>query len=70
MSRGAFGANDGGVSNGLKNAVAQTAKERASSMAEAMKKEKKWIEISAGVETLAVLSQTFAFKDPGAVYGR
>ena len=70
MSRGAFGASDGGVSNGLKNAVAQTAKERASNMAETMKKEKKWIEISAGIETLAVLSQTFAFKDPGAVYGR
>ncbi len=70
MSHGAFGASDGGVSNGLKNAVAQTAKERASSMAETMKKEKKWIEINAGTETLAVLSQTFAFKDPGAVYGR
>ena len=70
MSHGAFGANDGGVSNGIKNAVAQTAKERASNMAETMKKEKKWIEIAAGTETLAVLSQTFAFKDPGAVYGR
>jgi hypothetical protein len=70
MSQGAFGASDGGVSNGLKNAVAQTAKERANSMAETMKKEKKWIEIDAGTDTLAVLSQSFAFKDPGAVYGR
>lgn len=70
MSQGAFGASQGGVSNGLKNAVAQTAKERASSMADAMKKEKKWIEVNAGTETLAVLSQSFVFKDPGAVYGR
>ena len=70
MSQGAFGASQGGVSNGLKNAVAQTAKERASNMAETMKKEKKWIELSAGTDTLAVLSQSFAFKDPGAVYGR
>ena len=70
MSQGAFGANDGGVSNGIKNAVAQTAKERAANMADAMKKEKKWIELTAGTQTLAVLSQSFAFKDPGAVYGR
>jgi hypothetical protein len=70
MSQGVFGSTDGGVSNGIKNAVAQTAKERASSIAETMKKEKKWIELSAGTETQAVLSQSFAFKDPGAVYGR
>jgi hypothetical protein len=70
MSQGAFGASEGGVSNGLKSAVAQTAKERASGMAETMKKEKKWIEINAGTDTLAVLSQSFAFKDPGAIYGR
>ena len=70
MSQGAFGASDGGVSNGLKNAVAQTAKERASSMAETMKKEKKWIELSAGTDTQAVLSQSLSFKDPGAIYGR
>ena len=70
MNQGAFGANNGGVSNGLKNAVAQTAKERANNMAEAIKKERKWIEIEAGTDTLAVLSQSFAFKDPGAVYGR
>ena len=70
MSQGAFGASDGGVSNGIKNAVAQTAKERASNMADAMKKEKKWIELTAGTETVALLSESFAFKDPGAVYGR
>ena len=70
MSQGAFGSSDGGVSNGLKNAVAQTAKERASSMAETMKKEKKWIELSAGTDTQAVLSQSLSFKDPGAIYGR
>lgn len=70
MAQGPFGSSNGGVSNGLENAVAQTAKERANNMADAMKKEKKWIELSAGTDTLAVLSQSFAFKDPGAVYGR
>ncbi len=70
MSQGPFGASQGGVSNGIKNAVGQTAQARANSMAEAMKKEKKWIEINAGTNTLAVLSASFAFKDPGAVYGR
>ena len=70
MQKGSFGASQGGSDNGLKNAVAETAKDRADAWAEDMKKEKKWIELQAGVELTAVLTQPFLFRDPGAVYGR
>lgn len=69
MSRGQFGASDGGEANGLKNAVAETAKDRANAWAEDLSKERKWIELEAGSESFAVLSQSFAFRDPGVTYG-
>lgn len=69
MSRGQFGASDGGQANGLKNAVAETAKDRANAWAEDLSKERKWIELEAGSESFAVLSQSFSFRDPGATYG-
>lgn len=70
MQRGALGSNQGGSDNGWKNAVAETAKDRAESWAGDLKKEKKWIEVSNGTEFYAVLTANFAFRDPGATNGR
>lgn len=70
MQRGVLGANQGGNDNGIKNAVAETAKDRANAWAEDMKKERKWIELKAGAELYAVVTQPFLFRDPGATYGR
>lgn len=70
MQRGALGGNPGGDDNGLKNAVAQTAQDRANTLAENMKKERKWIELKAGSQFFAVVTQAFQFRDPGATYGR
>jgi type IV secretory pathway VirB10-like protein len=70
MNTGAFGANQGGHTNGLRNAVAQTATDRANAMGEDLQKERKWIELQSGSETIAVLNQPFTFRDAGAIYGR
>lgn len=70
MQRGPLGANQGGGDNGLRNAVAETAKDRAEAWAEGMKKERKWIELKAGAEFYAVVTQAFTFRDPGATYGK
>ncbi len=70
MQRGALGGNPGGSDNGWKNAIAETAKDRAEAWAEGMKKEKQWIEVSERTEFYAVLTQNFAFRDPGTTYGR
>lgn len=70
MQRGSMGANQGGNDNGLKNAVAETAKDRAEAWADDLKKQKSWIEVSNGTEFYAVLTANFAFRDPGATYGR
>ena len=70
MQRGAFGANPGGDDNGLKNAISQTAKDRADAWGQDMQKPKKWIELQAGTDCIAVLSSSFQFRDPGAFYGR
>ncbi|HLE12943.1 MAG: hypothetical protein A2504_13065 [Bdellovibrionales bacterium RIFOXYD12_FULL_39_22] len=69
MTRGQMGASSGGHENGLKNAVAETAKDYAEGFGEEMKKEQKWIELPAGVVAEAVLNQGLIFKDPGAVNG-
>ncbi len=66
MSRGLLGFSQGGSENGLKQAVAETAKDQADSYASDLKKEKRWIELEAGTDCLAVLKQPFAFRDPGA----
>ena len=67
MSSGMLGESDGGVQNGLKSAVAQTAKDRANSFGENLKKEHKWIDLPAGTMLTAILSQSFTFRDPGAL---
>lgn len=70
MQRGALGGSPGGNDNGWKNAIAETAKGRAEGLAEDLKKEKQWIEISNTREFYAVLTANFAFRDPGSTYGR
>lgn len=70
MNTGAFGANQGGNVNGLRNAIAATATDRANAMGEDLQKERKWIELASGTETTAVLTQPFTFRDAGATYGR
>lgn len=65
MQRGAFGGNPGGSENGFKNAVAEPAKDRAEAWAEDLKKERRWIEVSSGVEFSAVLREPFTYRDPG-----
>jgi hypothetical protein len=70
MNTGTFGANQGGHANGLKNAIAQTATDQANAMGENLQKERKWIELGSGTETIAVLNQPFSFRDAGATYGR
>lgn len=70
MNTGAFGANQGGNVNGLRNAIAATATDRANAMGEDLQKERKWIELGSGTETVAVLTQPFTYRDAGATYGR
>jgi hypothetical protein len=70
MERGSFGGNPGGANNGWKNAIAETAKDRADAFAEKLKKEKRWLELSPGEEFFAVLTSPFTFRDPGAAGGR
>lgn len=69
MSTGMLGANQGGNANGFRNAIAQTATDRANAMGETLQKERKWIELESGTETIAVLNQPFTFRDAGATYG-
>lgn len=68
VSRGVLGFSQGGSENGLKTAVAETAKEQADAYASDLKKERRWIELEAGLDCFAVLKQPFAFRDPGS-YG-
>lgn len=70
MSSGMLGASNGGLQNGIKNAVAQTAKTRAAEFGENLKKEHKWIELSAGMGLVAILNEAFVYRDPGATYGK
>ncbi|MEK6554611.1 MAG: hypothetical protein AABZ31_05190, partial [Bdellovibrionota bacterium] len=70
MQRGALGGSPGGRDNGLKNAIAETARDGAETWANDLKKEKRWIEISNGTEFYANLTANFAFRDPGATYDR
>jgi type IV secretory pathway VirB10-like protein len=69
MERGQFGGNPGGASNGLKNAIAETAKDRAEQIGKDLSREHKWIELQASSEFQIVLSQPFIFREPGATYG-
>lgn len=70
INTGSFGANPGGNKNGLRNAIAETATERANAMGESLQKERKWVELEAGLENVAILNQPFSFRDPGGTNGQ
>lgn len=70
MSTGQFGAQAGGYQNGMRNAIGATAEDRANAFAEDMKKQKKWIELSYGTQFIAVLNQSFIYREPGNTNGR
>lgn len=69
MNTGVFGANQGGHRNGIRNAIAATATERANALGEDLQKENKWIELQGGSEITAILNQPFVFRDPGGPNG-
>lgn len=70
IRRGPLGSSEGGSENGLKYAVAETAKDRANAWAEDLSKEAKWIEVSPNQSFVIVLTQAFVFRDPGFTHGR
>lgn len=69
LNMGPFGANPGGNKNGLKNAIAETASERANRMGESWQKERKWVELDAGTLIPSVINQPFSFREPGSTNG-
>lgn len=68
MTRSMLGVSTGGVENGLKQAISDTAKDQAEQWGNDLKKEKKWVEISSGTESQAVITSPFQFRDVGVVY--
>lgn len=64
---GLFGSK-GGHENGMKNAIAETAKDQADRYADTLKKERKWIELKPDSEFYALITQPFRFRDPGGAY--
>lgn len=68
MSRGAMGASEGGVKNGVLQGVAETAKDRAEAWSEDLKRPRAWMELQAGMQFQTIISQPFQFRDPGGVY--
>ncbi len=59
MQRDLLGNSTGGISNGLLQATADTAKNQAQKYGESLKESREWIEISSGVECEAIINQSF-----------
>jgi len=59
VERDFMGNSKGGVSNGLMQAVSETARDRAQKYGESMKDAREWIEISAGTSCDAVIRQPY-----------
>lgn len=68
MTRGALGASTGGVENGLKQAISETAKDQAERFGNDLKKEKKWVEIESNTTAQAVVTAPFQFRDVGVIH--
>ncbi len=66
---GPFGANRGGHTNGLRNAVAETARDRSEAWAQDLQKQIRWVTLKEGTAFTALVTQPFIFRDPGAQYG-
>lgn len=67
ITRTPFGASEGGIQNGVLQGAADTAKDRADSWTEDMKKPRAWIELQEGTRIEVILSQPFVFRDPGTI---
>ena len=65
MQTNVFGQTQGGLSNGLLNAVSETAKNRAQGYGEKLKAEREWIEVTAGTECNAVINESFNLQSGG-----
>lgn len=68
MTRSMLGVSTGGVENGLKQAISETAKDQAEQYGNDLKKEKKWVEIEANTEANAVVTAPFQFRDVGVIH--
>ena len=68
METDILGRSKGGIENGLLGAVAATAQSRAQAYGEKLKTEREWIELGAGVECDAVLSDALKLQDGGENY--
>lgn len=68
METDILGRSNGGIENGLLGAVAATAQSRAQTYGEKLKTEREWIELGAGVECDAVLSDALKLQDGGDNY--
>lgn len=67
---GPLGANRGGHTNGVRNAVAETARDRSDAWAQDLQKQVRWVTLKAGTNFHALVTQPFVFRDPGATYGQ
>lgn len=65
METDLLGNSKGGVENGLKAAISATAKERAQNFGEKLKTQRDWIEVSAGTECDALLSESMNLQQSG-----
>ncbi len=63
VERNLMGQSKGGISNGLLNAVADTAKNRTQKYGDSLKEAREWIEIEAGADGYAVLTQSLKMID-------
>jgi len=66
MQTDILGHSQGGLQNGLLNAVSQTAQTRAQMYGEKLQTEREWIEVPAGAEADAVLSDPLNLQEGGA----
>ena len=60
-----FGQSQGGLKNGLLNAVSQTAQTRAQAYGQKLQAEREWIEVAAGQEGDAILTDTINLQEGG-----
>lgn len=68
VTRTQTGESTGGIQNGLLTGVSDTARERADSWAEDLKKERAWIVLRKGTQAQIILIEGFTFRDPGGVH--
>lgn len=68
VTRTQTGESTGGIQNGLLTGVSDTARERADSWAEDLKKERAWIELKKGDQAQVILIEGFTYRDPGGIH--